>query len=227
MKCTIIGLGQFGVSLTLELARAGHEVSVIDVNEAHLNAVKEHVTLTIKADATRPEVLEQLGVADMDLVVVAIGEGFEPSLLITSHLKRLGVKRLHVRVVNPVHEQLLDLLGVEGKVKAESMAAEFLARTLTHDAILRHFALDQSHAIAELPTPIDWIGRTLIDSGLRKKYGLNLITVRRSAENAIAGTAAPVLGVLDPDFTFQRGDNLIVFGTELALDNFANKLKFS
>jgi trk system potassium uptake protein len=229
MKCTIIGLGQFGLGLALELARSGHEISVIDTKDSNLAVVKDHVTLAVRADATTPGVLEDMGLDEMDMVVVAIGEGFEASLLVTTALQKLGVKRLHVRVINDTHEHLLDLLGVEGKIRAERMAAESLVRTLTHDCILRHFALDSHHGVAELPAPASWVGRSLADSGLRQKHKLNLITVRRGAGAAKGKDGedenAPVLGVLPPDFTFQEGDNLVVFGTESALEKFANRIE--
>ena len=224
MKCAIIGLGQFGTGLALELARAGHEVSAIDTNPHNIAAVRDHVTVAARGDATSPAVLEELGIPEMDMVVVAIGEAFEASLIVTAALQKLGAKRLHVRVINDVHEHLLGLMGVESKIRAERMAAESLVRTLTHDRILRHFALDGEHGIAEVPTPAAWVGSTLVESGLRQKHRLNLITVRRSGGGGEAGNDDPVLGVPPPDFTFRAGDHLVVFGKEADLEKFANRV---
>lgn len=225
MKCAIIGLGQFGTSLALELARRGHEVSAIDSNPHALSNVRDHVTLAARGDATSPSALEELGIPEMDMVVVAIGEAFEASLLVTAALQKLGAKHLHVRVINDVHEHLLGLMGIESKIRAERMAAESLVRTLTHESILRHFVLDSEHGIAEVQTPSHWIGSTLAECGLRQKHRLNLITVRRSERDGEATESDPVLGVPPPDFTFQAGDHLVVFGKEQDLEKFANRLR--
>lgn len=222
MKCAIIGLGQFGTGLALELSRAGHEVSAVDNNPHPIAQVRDHVTVAARGDATSPAVLEELGIPEMDMVVVAIGEDFEASLIVTAALQKLGAKRLHVRVINDVHEHLLGLMGIESRIRAERMAAESLVRTLTHDRILRHFAIDGEHAVAELPAPAEWVGSTLAECGLRQEHRLNLITVRRARAGGGANDADPVLGVPPPDFTFQHGDRLVVFGKEPDLESFAN-----
>lgn len=225
MKCAIIGLGQFGTGLALELARAGHEVSAVDNNTHPIAQVRDHVTVAARGDATAPAVLEELGIPEMDMVVVAIGEDFEASLIVTAALQKLGAKRLHVRVINDVHEHLLGLMGIESRIRAERMAAESLVRTLTHDRILRHFALDAEHGVAEVPVPPEWIGKRLADCGLRQDRRLNLITIRRADGEGEANDADPVIGVPPPDLAFRAGDHLVVFGKESDLERFANSLE--
>ena len=226
MKCAIIGIGQLGRSLSLELAAAGHEVSCIDLVMQNLAQVRDHVTMAVQADATDSDVLSQLGLEEMDVVVVAIGESFEASILITALLRKLGVKRLHVRVINEVHEHLLDLMNVDGKIRAEHMAAQALARSLANEAVFGHFGLDASHAVAEVPVPEALIGKRLAESRLREDFRLNLITLRRRPPDGwkdLNATAWSVVGVPTPDLVFEDGDHLIVFATEKDLERFTKR----
>jgi len=238
MKIAIIGIGNFGRNLAIELAHAGHEVSAIDNDEEHINAVKDVVTFTAKAEATDPVALQQLGVDMMDAVIVAIGEDFEASVLITTRLQRMGVKNIYARVINDVHDHLLDLMEVTGKIRAEAMAAAQLARELSNAAVLRHFSIDRSHGIAEFALPDSLVGKTLGASSLREKYGVNVITVRRRRHgdeeedegvdrprDPTACPEDPVIGVPGPDWIFHEGDSLILFGTEKALQRFAKSVK--
>jgi len=237
MKIAIIGIGNFGRSLALELAHAEHEVSAIDFDEEHINEVKDVVTFAAKADATDPVALQQLGVETMDAVIVAIGEGFEASVLITTRLQRMGAKNIYARVINDVHDHLLDLMEVAGKIRAEEMAAAQLARELSNAAVRRHFAIDRSHGIAEIALPRSLVGKTLGESALREKYQVNVITVRRRLSRGqkveatgrprdpMAYPEDPVGGVPGPDWVFAEGDSLILFGTEKALQQFARKTK--
>lgn len=216
MKFAVIGLGYFGSALVRELAEAGHEVLAIDTNPAHLRDLQDLSALAAEADGTDLEALRQLGIAEMDTAIVAIGEGFEASLMITAHCQTLGVGKVHVRVINEVHEHLLGLMKVDGTVRAESLAASYFARHLTHEAVRRYFGLDDRHGIAEMEIPEDFVDKTLVETGLRDKFGLNVITIRRSKRgeelSEESEEASPVLGTPGPDTVIQAGDRLIVFG---------------
>jgi trk system potassium uptake protein TrkA len=126
MKFAIIGLGYFGSALARELAESGHEVLAIDTDEIHIRDIRDSVAIAAVADGTDAEALAQLWVAGMDTSVIAIGEGFEASLMITAHCQKLGVRRVYTRVINKVHGHLLELMKVTGKIRAESLAADFV-----------------------------------------------------------------------------------------------------
>lgn len=216
MKFAIIGLGFFGSALARELSASGHEVLAIDTDEAHIREVRDVVSMAAIADGTDAGALQQLGVGEVDTVIVAVGEGFEASLMITAHCQKLKVAKVYTRVINEVHEHLLDLMGVTGKIHAESLAAAYFSRQVTHESVRRYFGIDEDHGIVEMEIPEHLVGRTLAEIELRKRHRLNLVTVRRLADSPSA--VAPdeenrrVTGTPGPDFRLETGDRLIIFG---------------
>ena len=226
MKFAIIGLGYFGSSLARELTASGHEVLAIDTDEQHIREIRDDVAMAAQADATDPEALAQLGIAGMDTAVIAIGEGFEASLMITAHCQKLGVRRVYTRVINDVHEHLLGLMQISGKIRAESLAAGYFSRQLTNDAVRRYFGIDADHGIVELEMPAVFDGQTLAEADLRRKFGLNVVTVRRPAEaDTSFGSGEPsytVMGTPEPGFKLQKNDHLIVFGRLKDIDRFCD-----
>lgn len=221
MNFVILGLGAFGTSIARELAHSGHQVMAIDNDEAHVDSVKDVVTLAVQGDATDRKVLLELGVAKADVAIVAVGENFEASLMMTAHLQKIGVKRIYTRVFHEVQEQLLDMMQVSGKIRVEALAAELFARHVSNQAFLRHFVVDSTHAVVELLCPEFLVGVTLLGSSLRSKHGLNLVTVRRAKHEDQLPEDVPVIGGLPgPDFLFQAGDRLVVYGLEKDIEKF-------
>lgn len=224
MKFAIIGLGYFGSALARELSESGHEVLAIDIDEVHIRDIRDSVAIAAIADATDAEALAQLGVADMDTAVVAIGEGFEASLMITAHCQKLGVGRVYTRVINEVQEHLLGLMKVTGKIRAESLAAAYFTRQITNEAVRRYFGIDAGHGIVEVEMPERYHGLTLPEANLRQKYGVNVVTVRRPLGTDSSNTDAPltyqVAGTINSAFILQKGDHLIVFGALKDIDRF-------
>ena len=222
MKFAIIGLGYFGSALAKELSESGHEVLAIDTDEVHIREIRDTVAIAAQADATDAEALAQLGVGEMDTVVVAIGEGFEASLMITAHCQKLGVRRVYTRVINEVHNHLLGLMKVTGKIRAESLAAAYFTRQITNEAVRRYFGIDSNHGIVELEMPDRYDGQTLPEANFRKRYGVNVVTVRRPTVEIGGAAETPpayqVEGTLDAEFKLKKGDRLIVFGTLKDID---------
>lgn len=235
MKFLVIGLGQFGKALALNLAKDGHEVTAIDSSEEYVTDIKDQVSLALIADAKDPRALRQLDLGSDVIVFVTIGENFESSMLITALLQEIGIKHIYCRVISKIHGRLLSLMGIEGIIQPEAIAAAQLARKFDNQSFLRHVAIDATHALAEIKLPNSWAGQTLAQVMLRNRYSLNLLTVRREGENSenndtnkikkvvidpLAMPTAPVVDVPTPDFVFEKGDLLILFGTEKALNIF-------
>lgn len=230
MKFIIIGLGQFGKALALSLAAEGHEVTVIDSSEELVTEIKDQVSYALIGDAKDPRLLRELDITDDVTVFIAIGENFESSMLITAMLQERGVQHIYVRVINKIHARLLNLMGVEGVIQPEVIAASQLARKFDNQSFLRHVEIDATHALAEIKLPDSWAGQTLMDVMLRARYKLNLLTVRRggaanqeqkeATSDPLALPQAPVIDFPEPSFVFEKGDLLILFGTEKALNTF-------
>jgi trk system potassium uptake protein TrkA len=218
MKFCVIGLGQFGRSLAVELAAEGFEVLAIDSNSALVDEIKDRVAMAVRADATRLEDLKELGVAGMDVGIVAIGEDFASSLTVTTHLQKLKVATIFCRVINEVHRHILELMGITELIQPEMIAARQFAKRLGIKRASRHFALGESYSIVELAVPPSLIGKTLTEAKLRDKYRLNLVTTRSKD----ADGKEDLTGVPDPNtYHFAENDQLIVFGREQDIRKFS------
>jgi len=222
-RFAVIGLGHFGLNLSLNLMERKAEVLALDVREERVELVRDKVSHAVVADTKDFNALKGLGLTEMDAVIVAIGEDFESSVLTTAHLQELGVKNIVNRVVSPVHEKLLHLMKIEDLVLPEGDAAEHLAMRLTIRGVLESLELNDEYAIVEVKVPDHFIGKTLDELDLRRKFNLNLVTVIRRKENRKFLTfgektkTVEVLGVPSSDTTFTTDDILVVFGKEASI----------
>lgn len=225
----VFGLGQFGSSLAIELANNGHDVTAIDINRDAVEKIKDQVTRALVADARNKQTLSQLDLdSERSIAIIAIGEDFESSLLITVQLHKLGMQNIYARVINDSQEHLLDLIQVKGKIKAETLASEQLARQLDNSAFLRHISIDKTHAIAELRLPESWVDKSLAQVHLRAQHRLNLLTIRRCRDSQTLEMLdeEQVIDFPSPGMKFISDDVLIVFGVEADLKKFTNNPMF-
>ncbi len=216
-KFCVIGCGYFGYRLAIDLYKAGAEVLAIDMNEDIIENLSEQVTHVIAMDSTDKRAMKKLGLTDMDAVIVAIGEGFESSLLTTAVLQEIGVKNIYNRVTSAVHERLIKLMGVTELFVPEAEAAEHLASRLMIENLIEVFKITDRYAIFEIKAPDIFINKTLLDINLRQNYSLNLVTIKRKAEKKkfFSGekiSAFQVIGVPKPDTVILENDILVLSG---------------
>jgi len=218
-KFAVIGLGYFGLNLSLILANEGAEVLAIDSKMDRVDLVSERVTHAVCLDATDERALKSMGLRDMDAVIVAIGEGFQSSIMTTALLQEIGVKKIYNRVTSPIHERLLKLMGIKELLVPEAEAAGHLASRLMIDGITGSFELSDDYGIFEIPTPKQFIGKSVLETGLRQDYNLNLVTIKRLKKRGGLRTLGgqdevTVVGVPSPHLTIIDSDILVVFGRE-------------
>jgi len=223
MKFCIIGLGYFGANLALTLSRARTEVLAVDIRKDKVDFVKDDVSHAVIADTTQRETLEKLPLGDMDAVIVAIGEGFEASILTVAHLQECGVQRIIARVINPIHEKLLKLMKIEELILPEAESAQRMAQSLMR-GVLNSLDLTGGFIIVEAKIPAWLVGRSLKDSGLRSTYKLNLVTVRKASAPQTRvferKSERELIGVPPADYTFSEDDVLVLFGQEERIHEF-------
>ncbi|MEN3026897.1 MAG: TrkA family potassium uptake protein [Chlorobiota bacterium] len=222
LRVAIIGLGHFGRNLALRLTEEGCEVLAIDRDPEQVEFLQDRVAVAVTLDSTEARPLRKLGLRDMDVVVVAIGEDFQSSLLTTASLQEIGVKRIISRVISPVHERLLRLMGVQELVLPEAEAAEAFANRLLLGRVRKAFELSPEYSIVEIEAPHHFIGKQLRDLGLRERYGVNLVTIKRVQQQARLLSLGQyervrVIGVPTPETVIEPGDILVVFGREREL----------
>lgn len=174
----LIGLGRFGSNIAVKLNEMNHEIMAVDENEERLNAVLPYITNGQIGNSTNEEFLRSLGVRNFDVCIVAIGTDFQSSLETTSLLKELGAKLVVSRASGDVHAKFLLKNGADEIVYPEKQLASWTAIRYTAEHILDYIELDEEHGIFELSVPKDWIGKTVGQLDIRKKYNITIMATR-------------------------------------------------
>ena len=224
-KFCVIGLGYFGENLVKELVDQGAEVIAIDKDESCLNKIKEIVSFAVSLDSMNEREMEKLGIKDVDAAIVAIGERFEDSIVTTAILKNIGVKRVITRILNPIHEKLLNALDVSEALVPEAVAANQLAKRLMMPGVLETFRITGDHSIFEIEAPKWMIGRTVSEVELRQRYTLNIVTIKRleTKGGVMRKKNTMVVGTPVPTYIFTESDILVLFGKEKDFTKFINE----
>lgn len=199
----LIGLGRFGRHIAVKLDQMHHAIMAVDKNEDRVNAVLPYVTNAQIGDATNEEFMESLGVNNFDVCIVAIGDDFQSSLEATSLLKELGARLVVSRAARDVHAKFLLRNGADEIVYPEKQVAYWTAIRYTADHILDYIELDDDHAIYEISVPGKWIGKTVEEIDVRRRYGINIMAIKRTGKMQMNIT---------PYTEFVSGDTVFVLG---------------
>lgn len=177
-RVVVIGLGIFGSQLARQLYESGLEVVAIDKNRDVVQRIKDHSTKAVLADATDKEVLESIGIDAKDTVVISFGEDLSASTLLTLYLKEMKVKEIIVKVPNEDYKRILLKVGASEAIIPEREMANKVARSIISPNVLEYLPISEDYTIVELAPPTDFIGKSLADLDLRKKYALQVIAIR-------------------------------------------------
>ena len=175
----VIGLGRFGAELATRLYACGEEVMVIDTDEGLVDKIADRVTRAVVADARDPDVLKKLGVENFDRAVVAVGSDLAASALITMNLKTLNVPFIICKAHDDTYKDILSKLGADRVIIPEREVADKLALGLTHAGVMEYIELSQEFGIVEMEPIPEWIGKSIRQLDMRKRYGVNVIAIRR------------------------------------------------
>ena len=176
----LIGLGRFGRHIAIKLDELNHQVMAVDNNESRVEAVLPYVRNAQIGDATNEDFIRSLGVRNFDVCIVAIGDNFQSSLETTSLLKELGAKMVVSRAARDVHAKFLLRNGADEVVYPEKQLASWTAIRYSADHIFDYVELDEEHGIFEISIPDAWIGKTVGELDIRKKYNVNIMALRSS-----------------------------------------------
>lgn len=216
-QIAVIGLGRFGYSIAKTLTDLGCEVIAVDKDEERVRKIAEFVAQAAQLEAMDEKSLRDVGIQNVDIAIVSIGENLEASILVVMILKEMGIKNIIAKAVTRIHGKVLENLGVSRVVYPEKEMAIRVAHALVKPNIIEQLELSQEYSIIELPAPAQFIGKTLKDIQLRSKYGVNLIATKRKV--AEQGRTRDVWNVnpLAED-TIQKDDVLVLIGANEALD---------
>lgn len=189
----LIGLGRFGKHIAYQLSQLGHEVMAVDRREELVNEVLPYVTEARIGDSTNQEFLASLGINNYDVCIVTIADDFQSSLETTSLLKELGAKLVVSRADRDVQEKFLLRNGADVVAYPEKQIAKWVAITFTAEKILDYIELDDEHAIFEVVIPKEWIGKTVGELDIRRKYDINIMAVKENGRLNASITPATLL----------------------------------
>lgn len=227
MKYIIFGLGNFGASLAQKLTEQGNEVIGIDSNMVKVDEYKEKISHTICLDATDEFTVSGLPLKETDIVIVAIGEDQGANIMTTALLKNLSVKRLISRALNPLHEKVLQAIGVDEIVHPEEETAERWAKKLCLTDVLDSFELNADYSIIEARVSKDFIGKSVKEVGFRKEFNLLVLTIIKKVEvKSILGKSrieTRIKGIASEDHQLEADDILVIYGSNRDLKYFLNK----
>ena len=207
----LIGLGRFGKHIAMQLNEMGHEIMAVDINEERVNRILPFVTNAQIGDSTDASFLESLGIGNFNICFVTIGGSFQNSLETTSLLKELGANLVISRAERDVQEKFLLRNGADRVVYPEKQVAKWASIRYADDHILDYMEVDASHAIFEVAIPDEWIGRSVGELDIRRRYNINILAVKKEREVSVT---ISVNTVLEADST------LLVLGDYKAIQKF-------
>lgn len=206
----VIGLGRFGGALARELVSLDREVLGIDSVEERVQEFSNYLTHVVQADPTNEEALRDLGVADFDAAVVAIGSSLETSILAASLLIQIGVKQVWAKASSEAHGRILEQIGVQHVIYPDKDMGKRVAHMVGGDQ-LDYVEIDEGFVMAKTKTAGAFVGKSLDQLGLRREYGIIVVATGKAGSEYIAATPATVLN---------EGDLLIVAGPKDRIEAF-------
>ena len=189
----LIGLGRFGLHIAKKLQELGHEIMAVDVDEEKINQAVPFVTDAQIGNSTNEDFLKSLGINNYDLCIVTISDDFQSSLETTSLLKELGAKKVISRAERDGQAKFLLRNGADEIVYPEKQLASWMAIKYSADHILDYIEIDNEQAIFEVSVPKEWIGKTIGEIDIRKKYGINILGIKDENKLSVDVTPSQVL----------------------------------
>ena len=199
----VFGLGRYGVSVAKELVNNGAEVIAVDEKESIVNAVSNELPICKCADTTDLEVLKRLGIANVDVVIVAMAGNIESSVMTVMQCKELGVPNVIAKCSNEMHYKILTKVGADKVVFPEKESGIRMAKNLLSSGFVDMIELSKDVSMVELDVKKEWEGKTLLELNFRKKYVLNVIAVKENDTININ---------IDPNIPLNVNMKLIVVG---------------
>ena len=176
----VFGLGRYGKSVAQELNDNGVEVLAVDMDEELVNSCATELPYCKCADVTDPDVIKQLGISNIDVVIIAISGSLETSVMATTLCKEVGVKNVIVKCSNEMHGKILSRVGADKVVLPEMESGIRLAKNLLSSGFVDILELTGNISLVEIDVKPEWIGKSLIDLNLRKKYSINVIAIQQN-----------------------------------------------
>lgn len=197
----VFGLGRYGRAVAEELVNSGAEVLAVDMNQNNVNSAIETIPVCKCADITEAETIKRLGIANIDVVIVAIASNLEASVMAVTLCKEVGVKTVIAKCATEMHQKILKRVGADTVVFPEKESGTRLARNLLTSGFSEMIELSSYVAMVEIGVKDEWVGKTLIELSLRKKYSVNVVAIRKGED---------ITTTIDPSLPLEKGMELII-----------------
>lgn len=209
----VIGLGRFGSSVAKQLEANGCRVLAIDNNENRVRQIAEYVTLAMCVDVTNEDALEELGGKNFDGAIISIGHGLEAAVLATVWAKEQGIGQVIAKAYDEMQGKILAKIGADKIIYPEKEMGVHLANDLAFNNLFDAIELTSEYSIADIGVLNDWIGKDLRELNLRKKYGINVVAIKRGGTLIINPPA---------DQPMKKNDIFVLLGMNSTLKKIAS-----
>ncbi len=204
----VLGLGRYGFAVAKELVNNGAEVLAVDQDENRVNAAAAMLPLCKCADVTDPDVIDQLGISNIDVVIIAMANNLEASVMAIALCKEAGVPQVVAKCGSETHKKIFRQIGADRVVFPENESGMRLAKNLLSAGFVDMIDLNENISVVELEIRPDWIGKNLLELDLRKRYSLNVVAIREADHICID---------IDPQKPLQKEMKLIVIADTVKL----------
>lgn len=182
----LVGAGRFGRHIAMQLSQLEHQIMTVDAKEERINDVLPFTTNALIGDSTNAEFLRSLGIGNFDVCIVTISSNFQNSLETTSLLKELGAKCVVSRAERDVQAKFLLRNGADHVIYPEKQMAKWAAIRYTSNHIFDYIEIDQQHAIFEVEVPEGWIGKSVGELDIRRKFGINILGIKHAGKTDVS-----------------------------------------
>jgi len=200
------------------LAEEGCQVLCIDSDPEKVASSKGFATNSVQADATDEESLRAIGIREIDVAIVSLGQNMEAAVMVTLLLKEMGVKEIIAKAVTPLHGRILQKIGADRLVFPERDMGRRVAESLVSPNILEHLELSKGCSVVELVTPDLFAGKSIRELGVRSRYGVTIVAIRKRDDIGERTIMNP-----GPDEVIDRGDILVMIGHDPDLKKLKDK----
>lgn len=197
----VLGLGRYGRAVAEELVNNGAEVLAVDIDQNRVNSAIETIPVCKCANITEPESIKRLGISNVDVVVVAMASNLEASVLAVTLCKEVGVGTVIVKCGNEMHQKVLSAVGADKVIFPEKESGTRLAKNLLTSGFSEMIELSDDVSMVEINVKDEWVGKTLVELSLRKRYTINVVAIRMGEH---------ITTTVDPSLPLEKGMELIV-----------------
>lgn len=226
-QVAVIGLGKFGSTVARELTERGAHVIAVDENKERVESIKESVTYAVVVNSTDESALRAVGIQNVDIAVVCVGEDVEANLLTTLLLKKIGVNKIWARAISPLQQEILKTMEVDNIINLEEEMGVLVANSLVSRSISKCIPITPGHSIAEVKVPKNLLGRNIRELRLRESFKLNIVAIKKKKPqiNSLGERTFEdyMEHVPSPDDPLIETDILMVIGKDEDIEKFSSQ----